>query len=226
MKRGLWCIGLLISGGLHQCDAQAFSREEDCPNEPGVTGYVTVSDLNADMADELSRISDGGAPPGGGYTMILCPGENFDLTGGNTIRPVINDVTILCGGGTTVDPECNLEGNREQLLIEDSSVIGYTIESVAMEGVTFSGARRGVSVSLDASQPAVFTCTDCTWQDFDDLDYVIDISSDMTLNLENSVFRVSESPHDILMCKLTFSTFFVTEYRRESRECKCQPSTH
>lgn len=188
MKRGIWCIGLFVSNQVH---AQNFFRQVDCPNEPGVSGYETITDLNADMNDELTRISEGGNPPGGGYTLVLCPGEQFDLTGGNTIRPVIDDVTILCGGGTLPDPECILEGNREQLLYEDSAVVGYTVDSVTMQGVTFSGARRGVSISLDASQPAVFTCIDCTWQDFDDLDYVINTSTDMSLVLSGATFKVS-----------------------------------
>lgn len=192
MKRGLWCIGLFVSCQVRDVHAQNFPRQVDCPNEPGVSGYETITDLNADMSDELTRISEGGNAPGGGYTLILCPGS-FDLTGGNTIRPVIDDVTILCGGGTLPEPECVLEGNREQLLYEDSTVIGYTVDSVTMQGVTFSGARRGVSISLAASQPAVFTCIDCAWQDFDDLDYVIDMGTDMSLVLRDATFRVSRT---------------------------------
>jgi hypothetical protein len=165
MKR-LLPSGLLLASILQTCDAQtdAFTRQLECPNDTSLTGYTNVPDINLDMADELTRIAGGGDPPGEGYDLILCPGEDFSVAGGNRFRPVIDGVKISCGGPDSVNPECIVDASREQVIIEDSTVDGYTTNSVTFERITFDSFQRGLSVTLAASKPTVATFTDCIWQ--------------------------------------------------------------
>jgi hypothetical protein len=185
----------LITGGLLrsiQGQSSAFTRQKECPNDSSLVGYTNLPDLNDDMAAELQRVSKGGTPPDGGYNLVLCPGENFDTSGGNAIRPVINQVRIACGGPASVDPVCLITGNQEQLVIENPSISRYALKSVTIEGLMFSNFTKRASAALTASSPTMFTCIACSWQDFNGSDFAINLQGTMTARLENSVVRVSE----------------------------------
>jgi hypothetical protein len=144
-----------------------------------------------DMEAEVARVTAGGARLQS-YSLSLCPGT-FDATGGNILTPVLDQVIISCGDGSGgVDSTCIIDGSREQLRIEDPRAgSNYTLSAVTVEGVIFSGLKRGTSsIVLDASAPTTFTCRDCVWQDFDDSDFVVDITGSMTFALENGIVRV------------------------------------
>lgn len=210
----------------------AFTRQTACPNDPSLRGYTSIPSLNDDMAAELQRIADGADPPNGGYDLILCPGEIFDATGGNVIRPVIDQVNIACGGPRSVDPVCIIDGNREQLVIEDSTIPGYSLTSITMEGLTFNDFTRGVSATLTASSPTIFTCIDCIWQDFDDSDFAVDLQGSMTMRVEDGTVRVRM---DFILITATLGSSIAhahliifwdrcstTEFRWEYGNCKYQ----
>jgi hypothetical protein len=181
--------------------------------DPSIMGYTNVPDLNDDMADELNRITvEGGDKPLGDYILNLCPDDEneFDVTGGNRFRPVIDRVKIFCGGPDAVDAVCIVDGSREQVIIEDSIAEGYSINFVEFQGITFNGFARGTSVTLAASAPAVATFIGCVWQDFDtNNDYVINIenpnNNPMTLQLINSEIKVSFN-------QMTFEGFRTRDY--------------
>lgn len=169
---------------------EAFTRQEACPGDASLTGYTSIPNLNDDMSAELQRIQDGGDPPEGGYNLVLCPGGNFDAAGGNSIKPVLDQVSITCGGPDSTDPLCVINGGGEQLLIQDSTVDGYTVSSVTVTGLTFSGFTGVTSATLSASEPTLFTCIDCIWQDFDGSDFVADLSGSMTMLVRAGTVRV------------------------------------
>lgn len=175
----------LVSG-----QTDAFTRQETCPNDGDLTGYTSIANLNDDMAAELDRVIEGGEAPAEGYNLILCPGQDFDVTGGNAIRPIIDQVSISCGGTESTDPVCRVVGSEEQLIIEDSSVQDYTLSSVRISGLTFSEFGT-TSATLTASAPTVFTCADCAWQDFDGSEFVVDLSGTMTTRIQNGLVGVS-----------------------------------
>lgn len=168
---------------------EAFTRQETCPNDNSLTGYTSIQNLNEDMAAELQRIEQGGEIPDGGYDLILCPGETFDATG-DSIQPVLDQVSISCGGPNSVDPLCVIDGGEEQLLIQDSSVNGYTLTSVTINGLTFSNFGGETSASLTASRPTEFTCVDCIWQDFDGAENVAVVDGSMTMRIVDGTIRV------------------------------------
>jgi hypothetical protein len=168
MKR-LLLSGFFLAAVSQTSRAQtdAFTRQVLCPMDPSIMGYTNVPDLNADMADELNRITvEGGDMPPGDYLLNLCPDDEneFDVTGGNRFRPVIDRVKIFCGGPDAVDAVCIVDGSQEQLIIEDSNAEGYSINFVEFQGITFNGFARGTSVTLAASAPAVATFINCVWQ--------------------------------------------------------------
>ena len=169
----------------------AFTRQVDCPSDSTIIGYTSIAAINADMAAEVARIVEGGTPEES-YGLNLCPGT-FDATGGNSLRPVLDQVTISCGDGSRgVDSTCIIDGSREQLVIEDPPNTDYILSSVTIEGLIFSGLSRGdAAVSLDASAPTQFTCRECVWQNFEETDYVVDVSGSMTFILQDGVVQVS-----------------------------------
>lgn len=167
----------------------AFTRQVECPSDSTLTGYTSISNVNEDMNDELARVLAGGDAPARGYELVLCPGT-FDATAdGGVLRPVLDQVNIRCGDGS-FEQECIIDGNQEQLIIENPTDSSYTLSAVQISGVTFNGLSGGVSAQLRASEPTVFTCQNCIWQDFDS-EFVVNLSGSMTFRVEDGLFRVS-----------------------------------
>jgi len=168
----------------------AFTREVECPDNPGLTGYVTIADMNADMKDEVERIVAGGTPQNN-YDLRFCPGR-LDATGGNLIQPVLDQVTISCSDGSVgVNSNCIVDGSRGQLIIEDPKDANYTLSNVKVDGLIFNGLTRGdAAFQLEASAPTFFVCKDCVFQDFVDSEYVVDLSGTMTFKLVDGVVQV------------------------------------
>jgi len=159
---------LLLATIIGNVNAQtaAFTRSAPCPTDPSVVGYVDIAAMNQDMADELVRVTEGGGtPPAGGYILNLCdkPDDVFDVTGGNRIRPVLDQVTFVCGGAGATNANCVLDASRLQVLVEDTAFPGG-INFVTFEGLTFARFARGESISLAASAPAVATFVNCVWE--------------------------------------------------------------
>ena len=160
-------VGLLISLILpQQVTSQAFSRTDLCDdvNDPLLEGYISIDDLNADIADEFARVSSE-LTPLDSYEMILCPDAAFD-TSTSPIQPLLNGMTFRCGGDDSIDPFCSISGGEIQVQVNDISVSGlpdYEMTSVNFEGLTFTGFTD-TSVVLAAQRSAVATLTDITWE--------------------------------------------------------------
>lgn len=145
----------------------AFTRQVTCPDNNAITGYTNIPNLNADMADELTRITTGGGTvPADGYTVRLCPSNTaeFDVTSG-AIRPVLGTLAIVCGSGTmtTNNEVCIIDGGQNQVVLDDSQVDGYTITDVSLQGVTFRsfGSR---AVQMQASEPTTLNLQNVVWE--------------------------------------------------------------
>eukprot|EP00934_Nitzschia_sp_Nitz4_P000561 Nitzschia sp. Nitz4//scaffold10_size219509//67176//69581//NITZ4_001414-RA/size219509-augustus-gene-0.269-mRNA-1//-1//CDS//3329532878//561//frame0 len=144
------------------------------------------------MLAELTRIQGGGSAPSGGYLLQLCPGETFPVSDSGAMQIVLDDVTIRCGGADTTDP-CILDGNDEQVVVLDTTEEVYTITNVTLSGITFNGLESdGVAISLDLSSTAEFRCIDCSFQDFDSVEYLVQASQATNIVMENILIQSTE----------------------------------
>jgi len=222
MKQFLWvsCFLVAISGAPTRVSGQnAFTRQVPCPGDLTISGYTNIANLNADMTAELNRVTTGGTAPQGGYSLILCPGT-FNVAGGNAIKPVLNQVSISCGGPSSVNSVCTIVGSEQQLVIQNPTVQGYRLSSVQINGLTFTGFGP-TSAKLTASAPTVFTCIDCKWQHFTGTDNVVDLTGTMTMQVENGVIGVSA----LLKFKLEPRQLLLIHrqnFSGEHRSCKCK----
>jgi hypothetical protein len=199
---------LLLLHLLCTCQAQsmAFSRQEECSQDASLVGYTTLEAINADMADELARIQ-GGGDPAIEYTLILCPpsGTLLDPRRGNELKPVLNNVNIVCAETA----ECVLEQSQIQVLVENSQVANYPLESVSLRRLTFQDFR-GTAISFRANIPTEFTCEDCVFRNFSNSRFVIEILSPTltgdpagTTRINNGVIEVCKTKQLSELCPVT-----------------------
>jgi hypothetical protein len=132
-----------------------YSSAIPCPTDATVNGYTTIGTLNADMAAERDRIAGGGAPQTAPYTFTLCPQTSYDAAA-EPIKPVLDNMSILCGtSGATAD-SCVITGGTNQVQIDDSTVDTYPINSVSLVGLTYTGFTE-TAVSGGASDSTQVT---------------------------------------------------------------------
>ena len=153
--------------------SSSFTRTAACENEPSLTGYSSITDLNDDMQAELDAINNGTIVPSDTdppYTFTICPGLTFDMRGPTPIVPVLNNVIINCGGPDSVNPECILDRSAQQMLIGDinTNIDGYGLQSITLNGITFNDFRRDTAVQITttaaASPGATIILNDATFQ--------------------------------------------------------------
>ena len=129
-----------------------------CPGDSSLIGYTTIEAINADQQVELNAIRSG-RPPNPPYEFILCPGTNFDASGG-PLLPVLSDSTFICGSDGDFQDNCFFVGGVEQVRFEDSTVPNYPLQSVALEGITFSEfSGRAISAFASAITTATVSST-------------------------------------------------------------------
>jgi hypothetical protein len=129
-------------------------------------GYLTISAMNADMQAELDFIRGGGTPQPS-YDFILCPNQGFDASL-ETLQPVLDGATFMCGERVDSMEECVIVGGTEQVRIQDSTIPGYPLSEVSFIGITFSDfssndASTGASVSALAGSSTTANFIDTTW---------------------------------------------------------------
>ena len=132
-----------------------------CPSDSSIIGYDNLAAVNSDMNRELELISGGDAPQENGYFVILCPETTFQAEG-NTLRPVLDQLTISCGP-SGANQNCILTGGNQHIQILDSEVAGYTLNSINIAGLTFT-QMSGTAFSARASAPTQVTLMNCIWQ--------------------------------------------------------------
>ena len=140
---------------------EAFTRQKTCSNDASITGYNNLTDLNSDMQDELNRIAGGGTIPSSPYVLSLCPGQTFTQT--DSIKPILNDLTIVCGNPTAPTQTCIINGNGPNIDFSNSTVPGYTINNLVFDSLTFENFNV-VSVNGFANAPTTATFKNITWQ--------------------------------------------------------------
>jgi hypothetical protein len=139
----------------------------DCPNDDtDLRGYTSLADLNSDMQTELDRIAAGGTPEES-YTFTLCPNQAFDANA-VTLLPVLSDSTFVCGAIGDPDDDCTLLGGEEQIRIEDSTINGYTLETLVFVGLSFAdfssdGGAMATSIAALASSTTTATFMNSRW---------------------------------------------------------------
>jgi len=151
-------IGQTASQDVNQRAVPCNEAEPDGPE-----GYRTISDVMADQRDEQLRIQDGGqpVPP---YVFNFCAGVEFVEfeTANITLTPLLDGATFICGEAAAPSDVCVFNGGNNQVLIEDSTVPGYDIESVNFIGITFSGFN-GAAVAGGASDTTTVNLLDATF---------------------------------------------------------------
>ena len=138
---------------------------EDEPDGP--QGYRTISGIMADQREEQLRIANSGQP-NPPYLFNLCAGTEFNEFATNTtLIPLLDGATFICGETVSPANVCVFSGGASQVLIEDSAIQGYDIESVNFFGITFSafsesavagGASSTTTVNMQSSTFAVSIC--------------------------------------------------------------------
>ena len=131
-----------------------FLRRVRCPNATDVLGYASIEDLNADMEDELERITAPGAADSRyTYTLQLCPGLVFD-TSEAPIRPILTDLTIRCGAeviteSPTPSPTsapffCDICGNSNLTVINPNSTVAGFSDGIVTCGELQASGEAGL----------------------------------------------------------------------------------
>lgn len=185
MKRPLSKVILAIVATIQPiCSQFVFPPStENCPQEPGLDGYTSITALNQDMDTELQRIINGGElPPEQAYVLPLCPQTTFGFDAATVLLPILNRVTFQCGSSGDNNERCVFTGGDEQVRIENTAVSGYPFNSVFFLGVTFEGFQQR-SIAAMASAPTQVTFMNCLWQ----------VSSAVPHVLRQNAFIVSDS---------------------------------
>jgi hypothetical protein len=135
-------LALVTVAGL-MVPASSQTGPQPCPMDTTVLGYSSIFTLNSDMLFELARISSGGDPMAQ-YVFTLCPFMDFDFDANSNngtnvpLMPVLDRSVFQCGDmGSQLDA-CVFLGGTTQVVIEDSNVPGYPLETVEFRGVSFA----------------------------------------------------------------------------------------
>jgi len=144
---------------------RALADPEACgPDSPEV-GYTSIAAMNQDMEEELAAIESGGVQPQDMYTYNLCPNTVFDATDG-PLRPVLNNAFFLCGTDGSSSNTCVITGGSNQILIEDSTVSTYPLESLTFMGIEFQDfTSESISASASSSATTAYF-KDVLWTGF------------------------------------------------------------
>jgi hypothetical protein len=148
-------------------EGETFKNRGPCPGQTSsnsssseLLGYTSIEDLNADMKTEFKRVTTKGLTNSKySYELSLCPGQVFNVSKA-PIKPVLGDLTIVCGDPKTDDPDqkpCFIDGG-----VLDSTVDEYVITNILFKGLTFRNFT-GVSIAAKASPPTVVTFQNSTW---------------------------------------------------------------
>lgn len=174
------------------------TRVVDCPNSvPPMMGYDQISSINSDQQEELQRIQNG-SPPRPPYVFRLCPNTQFDASTAAPLNVLLSGSMFTCGPNTASTDNCVISGGVNQVLIEDSTIDGYSLDRTSFVGITFEGFT-GASVNGFASFGTTATFMDTKWRNFAG-NYVINLGTEdgvsdgqaMTVEIsDNSVVEAS-----------------------------------
>jgi hypothetical protein len=153
---------LAIALPLLSIDAQSLGPGAGpCPSDTTQTGYTSISDLNADMNNELARIDIGGDQPGS-YFIVLCPQTTFS-TEVEALQPALDGATFSCGDSGSVTQQCVFSGGSENIRILDPPIDNYQVSTMNFVGITFEGFTSQ-SINLGATAPTAAVFMDIIWQ--------------------------------------------------------------
>jgi hypothetical protein len=116
---------------------------QPCPATPAVVGYSSIFTLNSDMLFEAARIGTGGEPMPP-YIFTLCPNTDFDFDANSNngtivpLMPVLDGSIFQCGEQGSQLDSCVFLGGNTQVVIEDSTIPDYPLETVEFRGITFA----------------------------------------------------------------------------------------
>jgi hypothetical protein len=140
-----------------QVTAQASAGP--CPGAAGngIIGYTSITAMDADQQSELLRIRDGGVPRPP-YVFTICPGQALDFTVPSApFQPVLSGSIFTCGTTGAAAGNCMFVGGDTQIIVQDSAVTGYPLQTIEFRGITFAaftgaaiagGAGAGTTVVL------------------------------------------------------------------------------
>lgn len=124
-----------------------------CPDNS--TGYASIAALNNDINSEAARIEAGGTPQAI-YLYRLCPQTTFQISGNNTLTPLLDGSVFRCGNSGNPADNCVLAGGTNQVEIVKSVIAGYGIKDIRFQGVSFTGFT-GSAISGDANSTTTLT---------------------------------------------------------------------
>ena len=149
-----------------------FTRREQCTMAREIVGYNSIDDLNSDIREYYDANGGRQRADGNPTILSLCPGQTFNLQNSGPLRPILNNLFIMCGDSTVninVNP-CRFDGGNIQILIDDRlgsnpTNRGEDVRTLDFYGITFQNFNQGEgSVLATASAPTVATFTNCVWR--------------------------------------------------------------
>ena len=153
IERLLLVLGLLV---IHRSSAEPTL----CPDSTTEFGYTSISNINADITSELSRIQSG-ATPNGMYTYNFCSGTVLDASAG-PLRPGLSNSYFVCGPDGKPKNNCQVSGGAVQVEIYDSLLTEFPLSEITFMGIQFTGFTRQ-SISAYAASPTQVNFRDVQW---------------------------------------------------------------
>lgn len=167
MRRVRMLVGIFLSllASIPSASAQTVnSRAFPCPNDPTITGYTTIADINQDQFDELARITAGSAVASPPYSFVLCPNTQFDASA-QSLNIVLSGTVLSCGSDMTASSTmgCSIQGGSPQVYLADSTTPNYQFTSATIIGVTFE-MFNGTAIDVMATETLTLTLMDVVWK--------------------------------------------------------------
>jgi len=160
--QALSTLALLLSSGTV---VNTLAEPTECPTDPSLKGFTTITDLNQWMSKVWYFINSGGFYPSP-YFFSLCPNTVYDDT---FIFPVLNDTWIICGALGSSDDNCLIQTSDTQIVILPHDYTSEGALAPPLEHVNFLGLtmRKSTDVSVGAygATTAWAFFKDCHWVD-------------------------------------------------------------
>lgn len=173
-------------------------QPEPCPNDPSISGFTSLKDLNVFMVNVWTFINQGGqlSSP---FFFTLCPDTIYS---DDYIFPLLNDTWIICGRDGSASNNCTLNNETHIVILphEYNETVTEPLEQVNFFGLTLTQSTD-ISVAAYGSETAWAYFFDCHWKnnaaDFGLHIESIDtsVSDSMFVQLESCTFKNDTYAH-------------------------------
>lgn len=144
---------LLIAG---TCCLAINTRQVICPNDSSKVGYISISDLNNDIAEEFQSFNgDAFLQKSTGYSYNLCPHAILDAQS-HRLLPLLNNSKFKCAGHN-----CTIHGGQVQVDLVDYPT--SNVQYLSFTGISFSASTKH-SIAAFGGRGKVVDFFNCHWE--------------------------------------------------------------